>query len=220
MSRRKPESGYPAFGSIPRLHRDVTITEKIDGTNGLISIEEVDADEAAFQEAVASDDSVVVHQVDRFYVVKAGSRNRWLRRGADNYGFCQWVFNNSTLLASDLGPGLHYGEWFGKGIQHGYGLTEKYFALFNSHRWEDAEFITPNLTVVPVLATTTGHNLNRRVQEWLAALDAHGSAVANRLGVQTKVKAEGVIVYHSASGHYYKATVENDATPKSLVRAA
>ncbi len=30
---------YPAFGKIPRLNREVVITEKIDGTNGLISIE-------------------------------------------------------------------------------------------------------------------------------------------------------------------------------------
>jgi hypothetical protein len=34
---------YPAFGKIPRLHRPVVITEKIDGTNGLMSIQKIDS---------------------------------------------------------------------------------------------------------------------------------------------------------------------------------
>jgi hypothetical protein len=37
-----------------------------------------------------------------------------------------------------LGPGRHFGEWWGAGIQRRYGLTEKRFSLFNVTRWGEA----------------------------------------------------------------------------------
>lgn len=37
-----------------------------------------------------------------------------------------------------LGRGYHYGEWWGRGIQRGYGLKERRFSLFNVERWRDA----------------------------------------------------------------------------------
>lgn len=70
------------------------MTEKIDGTNGQI---------------------VITPEGQVF----AGSRNRYVEPGNDNYGFAQWVKSNEAALRDLLGPGRHYGEWWGAGIQRG-----------------------------------------------------------------------------------------------------
>jgi hypothetical protein len=103
----------PEFVPWPKIHRlfrDVIITEKIDGTNAAIGI---------------SDDGEV----------HAQSRKRIITPADDNYGFAKWVHANAAVLAEHLGPGLHFGEWCGLGINRGYGLPEKRFALFNAARW-------------------------------------------------------------------------------------
>lgn len=88
------------------------VTEKIDGTNGLVFV---------------SDNREV----------RAGSRNRWLTPENDNYGFAAWVEANKDLLAR-LGPGHHYGEWWGTGIGRGYGVDYRAFSLFDAPRWREA----------------------------------------------------------------------------------
>mgnify|MGYP001427467826 CR=1 FL=1 len=140
------EEKYPAFGKIPRLRREVIVTEKIDGTNGLI--------------AVAADGSV-----------RAGSRNRWLTLESDNFGFARWVSERAELLAGVLGEGHHYGEWFGQGIQRTYGLDHKRFALFDSSRWNEDD-LPDDLHVVPVL--TVGP-FDYAVDTALAVLRENGS---------------------------------------------
>ena len=52
------------------------------------------------------------------------------------FGFARWVETNRERLITLLGPGLHFGEWWGSGIQRGYGLTkgDKRFSLFNVER--------------------------------------------------------------------------------------
>lgn len=104
---------FKPFQKIARLNREVLVTEKIDGTNGLVWIAE---------------DGVEM---------RAGSRSRWITPEADNFGFAKWVADNAEELRR-LGPGYHYGEWWGAGIQRRYGLTEKRFSLFNVSRWADA----------------------------------------------------------------------------------
>ena len=101
------EIEFKSFGKIPRLSRDIVITEKIDGTNGQIYI---DGD-----------------------TIMAGSRNRWITPQDDNHGFAAWVSANREQLMA-LGNGRHFGEWWGAGIQDGYGQTEKFFSLFNTRR--------------------------------------------------------------------------------------
>ena len=105
---------YPEFipfPKIPRLQKECVVTEKIDGTNGLIYI---------------TDDG------DMF----VGSRNRWLSEDSDNFGFHRWTTENKDELMK-LGPGRHHGEWWGSGIQRGYNLPkgEKRFSLFNVSIW-------------------------------------------------------------------------------------
>ena len=78
---------FVPFPKIPRLHKECVVTEKIDGTNGLIYI---------------TDDG------DMFI----GSRNRWLSEDSDNFGFHRWASENHDELMK-LGPGRHHGEWWG-----------------------------------------------------------------------------------------------------------
>src|SRR6266853_6537645 len=103
---------FVEFPKIARLSREIVVTEKIDGTNGVIYI---------------SDNGEVL----------VGSRSQWIATksngSADNFGFASWAEQHTSELRT-LGPGRHYGEWWGCGIQRGYGLPkgEKRFSLFNT----------------------------------------------------------------------------------------
>ena len=104
-----PNVEFKEFPKMARLSREIVITEKIDGTNSQILITE-DGD------------------------IFAGSRTRWITPENDNYGFAKWVEGNKSELLN-MGPGTHFGEWWGNGIQRNYGLKEKRFSLFNTIRW-------------------------------------------------------------------------------------
>lgn len=114
---------YPKFSKIARLGSPVTITEKIDGTNGLILIQhrdELDYLEAPWTRAF---DTVMIF---------AGSRSRWLTPENDNHGFAAWVVEHGESLYDQLGTGYHYGEFWGRGIQRGYDLDRKVFSVFDT----------------------------------------------------------------------------------------
>lgn len=119
------EIPFVEFPKIPRLKRDIVITEKIDGTNAQI--------------VVPADGGPLL----------VGSRHRWITQEKDNYGFARWVKENEETLRAGLGLGTHFGEWWGAGVQRRYGLTEKRFSLFNVGRWSDGP--PPLCSVVPVL---------------------------------------------------------------------
>ena len=105
--------------------RPPVFTEKIDGTNACIVIAYKNPDE----------NTIAFKDVDRIITsIWAQSRTRLITPKNDNYGFAKWVEANWEDLLS-LGEGYHYGEWWGQGIQRGYGLTEKRFSLFNTRRW-------------------------------------------------------------------------------------
>ena len=101
---------FEAFPKLARLSRKIYVTEKIDGTNAQVFVDENGR-------------------------VFAGSRNRWITPENDNYGFAKWVAANAAQL-SELGEGRHFGEWWGSGIQRRYAMSEKRFSLFNFGRWE------------------------------------------------------------------------------------
>lgn len=170
---------YPAYPKIPRLVRGCVITEKIDGTNALVSVSETGE-------------------------IRAGSRSRWITPEADNFGFARWVQEHADELRK-LGPGLHYGEWWGLGIQRGYGLHERRFSLFNSGRWSSERPACCH--VVPVLYA--GVFDMSAVSATVAALRVTGSVAAPGFPAP-----EGVIVYHKAAGKLFKVMCENDANPK------
>ena len=202
------------FKKIPRLSRDIIVTEKLDGSNGQIYI-------VKEEELTSLDDYFFIeeHLLARKdnLLMFAGSRNRWLQIGkqTDNMAFASWVKENAEELFQ-LGEGRHFGEWYGKGIQRGYGLEEKRFALFNVSKWvAKDDFITIEkqqhapacCSVVPVMYegpfdTTT-------INDVLDILKKNGS-----LAVHGYMKPEGICVYHTAAGQYFKKTIENDEKHK------
>jgi hypothetical protein len=174
---------FTEFPKIARHRRNIVVTEKIDGTNA--------------QVAVGEDGSV-----------RAGSRSRWITPEADNFGFARWVKEHEEELRA-LGPGVHFGEWWGSGVQRGYGLKngEKRFSLFNVHRWEDPSVRPPCCSVVPVLYR--GPNAEDAIAFCLRVLRETGSVAAP--GFMTP---EGVVIFHTASGTLTKVTLEKDDEPK------
>lgn len=193
-------SDFPAFPKIPRLSRDCVITEKLDGTSGLIEIVEISGISEPFE-----GEKFVVHSQ---YELRAGSRSRWLdtTKTGDNYGFAKWTRENAVELVK-LGPGLHYGEWYGKGIQRNYGLTDRRFSLFNTHRWNDSNIRPSCCEVVPILYT--GIFETNWAYYQLDELKASGSRAAPGF-----MFPEGIMVFHIAAGQYFKKTIKDDESPK------
>ena len=172
---------FVGFSKIARLSREMVITEKIDGTNGCIFIGE-----------------------DGEFLV--GSRSRWITPETDNHGFARWAYDHKGELMM-LGPGRHFGEWWGSGIQRGYGLPkgEKRFSLFNVKRWGESR---PECChVVPVLYT--GNFDTSRVVETMNLLTYSGSAAAPGF-----MKPEGVVIYHTTGNVLFKKTFEKDEKGK------
>jgi len=199
---------FEAFPKIRRIFKDsMIVTEKIDGTNAQIYIE--GANEIGI-EGLSPDDPAAIFQTKYALGFKdgnaiyAGSRNRWISTEDDNYGFANWVQANADELFK-LGPGRHFGEWWGKGIQRGYGLTEKRFSLFNTSRWggNNSE-LRPNCChVVPVLGCwqmDTG-----KIREVLEELKKTGSHASPGF-----MDVEGIVVYHPASNQLFKYTVDDN----------
>jgi len=176
-----PNPKFEEFNKIARLSRNCVITEKIDGTNASIFIGE-----------------------DGTFLI--GSRTRWITTEDDNHGFARWATANKDELMK-LGPGYHYGEWWGLGIQRNYGLKEKRFSLFNTARWSDASVRPACCSVVPVLFAglfDTSHTDGA-----LEHLATYGSQAAPGF-----MKPEGVVIWHEAARTYFKKTIEKDEAPK------
>ena len=206
---------FKSFDKIGRLFRDMVVTEKIDGTNAAIGIIRGPVSRDGYPEPDAAIE-VLMDGWDS-YTVYAQSRNRIITPSKDNYGFARWVHEHAIDLVTDLGPGLHFGEWWGSGIQRGYGLTkgEKRFSLFNVKRWNfqlEVPFKTAGLGTVPVLYV--GEFNTEVIQGILEDLDVHGSQV-----VPDYDRPEGVVVYHAGGNVLFKATILNDAKPKGQVEA-
>lgn len=173
---------FIAFPSIPRLSGNhMVITEKIDGTNAQIYIGE-----------------------DGEFLV--GSRSRWITPQDDNYGFARWAMEHEADLRG-LGPGSHFGEWWGSGVQRGYGLVkgEKRFSLFNVRRWALAE--NPPLpaccSLVPKLYE--GPFETSAIEATLEALKMGGSVASPGF-----MQPEGIVIYHSKARILFKKTLDGD----------
>lgn len=182
-----PEVPFTGFPKIARLNRLVVVTEKIDGTNAQIYI---------------TDDGRIL----------AGSRNKWITPEDDNYGFAKWVHAHAAELAA-LGPGAHFGEWWGAGIQRRYGMTEKVFSLFNVGRWNEKNPPPACCRTVPELFRGSLENLN--IGGVMADLQETGSIAAPGF-----MNPEGIILFHTASGQLFKKTIKDDASPKSAVEVS
>ena len=206
---------FVEFPKIARLSRNCVITEKIDGTNAQVSIRrESDPETEAVREylefgidtQVSLDDGAVAF-------VRAGSRTRWISTQDDNFGFAKWVYANAHELAK-LGEGSHFGEWWGSGIQRGYGLEkgEKRFSLFNTARWSVDAVRPACCSVVPVLYS--GIFDIRSVNFALDTLSLYGSQAATGFK-----DPEGIIIWHEAAQLYFKKTIRKDEEWKGKANA-
>jgi hypothetical protein len=176
---------FVEFPKLSRLSREIVITEKIDGTNAQIHI---------------TDDG-------QFFV---GSRTRWITPEDDNFGFARWAHEHKDELLT-MGPGSHFGEWWGAGIQRKYGLEEKRFSLFNVERWKDERPACCH--VVPELLRGPFDSDNIDIA--LSMLRSQGSRAAPGF-----MNPEGVVIWHTAARIMFKKTLEKDEVPKSLAKAA
>lgn len=171
---------FKPFPKIARWNREVIVTEKIDGTNASIFI----GPEGEFL---------------------TGSRNRWITPESDNYGFSRWAHEHKEELLK-LGPGHHFGEWWGNGIQRNYGLKEKRFSLFNVGRWGD-NVLPYCFQPVPILYRGTMEPLD--IPSIMLALQANGSHAAPGF-----MNPEGIIIYCVQNGAIFKKTFEKDTEGK------
>ena len=221
---------FEEFPKMGRLTRECVITEKIDGTNAQVHI------------VVLPDNAVMPTETpivavrpnpndaggEHTLLLYAGSRNRYITPDADNFGFASWVRDHADALVA-LGPGRHFGEWWGAGIQRRYGLAEKRFSLFNVARWHragEAPYVTesadariaPKVSseapacchVVPVLFR--GLFSDGAVNGMIAKL-THGGSVA----APGFMDPEGIVIYHTAAGTMFKKTLKKDDQPKGRV---
>jgi len=119
---------FKAWPKIPRASgENITITEKLDGTNACVVIQDGK-------------------------IVGVQSRKRFITPDDDNYGFATWIADNEEDILN-LGDGYHYGEWCGAGIQKNpHNMSEKKFFLFNTFRWNNENPNRPECCdVVPIL---------------------------------------------------------------------
>lgn len=173
---------FEGFPSIARLRREAVYMEKVDGSNGCLVFEQQEGSE--------------------FYSFIVQSRKRVIAPGNDNFGFAAWAYEHETTLWNTLGPGRHFGEWMGSGIQRGYGLPkgERRFLLFNTARWKDVDLSAiPGLGVVPEL--WRGEFSTENIDRVKAELLETGSHVNPGF-----MNVEGIVVYHTASKSSYKVT--------------
>lgn len=189
------------FNSIPRFQREWVATEKIDGTNAQVLISEWDEDFDPSYNLLPSGQGLYLF---------AGSRSRWLKpaKQDDNFNFAAFVASNADELLT-LGPGRHFGEWWGHGIQRGYGQTEKRFTLF----WAPRNGEIPECVsgVVPEVGCEDDPTLLLEQSEGF--LRSVGSLVAPGFK-----NPEGIVLTHTPSRTFFKYTFDGDGH-KSLKAA-
>ncbi len=183
----KPEIPFVEFPKMSRFSREIIITEKIDGTNASIYIPE-DSDE-----------------------IYAASRSKWITPKDDNYGFAGWVERNKQELLK-LGHGHHFGEWWGNGIQRGYGIKEKRFSLFNVVRWADDTLRPSCCSVVPEL--WRGIMESPAIEAAILTLSQIGSLAAPGF-----MNPEGIVIWHTAANIGFKKTILKDELNKYQIKS-
>lgn len=176
---------FVKFPKIPRLCHDYVVTEKLDGTNAAVWVGE-DGE------------------------IRCQSRNREITVDADNHGFAAWCHDNRDGLVGALKPGYHFGEWWGQGINRGYGLKERRFSLFNvslANMPYDEQYVAhvigePPMVgpchVVPVFAWGSDFGVFDP-EGTTSFLSGFGSVAAP--GFQ---RPEGWVVWHQRANQYFK----------------
>lgn len=173
---------FKAFDKIEQLKKvSMHITQKIHGTNAQVFI---------------------YTKEDGTLDLICGSRTRWIYPDNDNYGFANFVNTNKEAFLK-LGPGHHFGEWCGPGINSGEGLTEKYFILFDFWKLPPERELPPQCKTVPVLYQGA-FDLNA-IDLTMTELQTTGSKL-----VPGFMRPEGVVVM--TMGQRFKKTFKQEET--------
>lgn len=210
---------FTSFPKISRLFRPVIVTEKIDGTNAAVVIRKI-APYVYTDKQIVGPGIVVNTNGDKMsgwepLFVYAQSRKNVISPEKDNYGFAAWVREHAHELATGLGEGVHFGEWWGSGIQRKYGLDHKRFSLFNVLKWgdrlvqdEDGEYIEnkrPSCChAVPVLRELEEFDTDV-IRATVDDLKQKGSRAAPGF-----MDPEGIVTYHKHSNSLFKTTIKDD----------
>lgn len=174
----------PTFEAFPKIHRlentKLWITEKIDGTNASVYIGE---------------DGTVC----------AASRSRWITPEDDNFGFAKWVKEHEEELKVGLGPGHHFGEWWGHGIQRGYNQPKgvRHFSLFNVGRWIAPDVTLPEcVETVPLLWTDKSDWNNH--SDWEDNIAAWAAIIEKTSTLDENTPGEGIMLFLDGPHIYLK----------------
>ncbi len=219
MDETTADTEFKEFPKMARFSRDTIISEKVDGTNSLVALTDQKIDNV-------NDPNIIA--IVNGLTIRAGSRTRWITPSDDNFGFAKWVEENKLELVK-LGAGRHFGEWWGSGINRGYGLQkgEKRFSLFNVIRWaapgtEPKRIVTedPRIEkyqeVLPSCCSLVPELYRGKfdtvvIEETLERLKTNGSYIAPGF-----MRPEGIVIFHIAGNVGFKKTIEKDEIPKSL----
>lgn len=179
---------FEKFPKIPRLKHglNITVSEKLDGTNGQIVIP-----------------NVIIPEINPALQILAGSRNRyhkWGDRATDNYDFALWVAEHAADLLA-LGHGRHYGEWYGRGINRGYDLDERCFALFNTSK--PSEYLPFCVEQVPVLYDGEYQGYDHLMSIWKELVET-GSHAHDFCGFN---RPEGLVIWFHEMRTYMKMPI-------------
>lgn len=183
---------FKAWPKIPRLENEVYhITEKIDGTNACIII----------KEGTLPEDLTTINRLwvnNKLYSIWAQSRTQLITPEEDNFGFAKWVQENAEQLITDLGEGYHYGEWWGQGINRGYGLDHRRFSLFNPTKHSDICYHVPHIVTVENY---------RELQDWIN-VECERLVEEGSLASPGYMRPEGLVVYAEKAKTYWKVIID------------
>lgn len=179
---------FRSFTDIERIYSQVTITEKLHGSNA----------------------QILIYEEDGKIKIQAGCRTRFIDSEDDNFGFAKWVERNKDNLIAALGIGRHFGEWYGSGINSGYNLKEKRLALFNVHKYKDIK-LPEGVDLVPVLYE--GPWTDTILKETMDKLKLEGSKMQPGF-----MKPEGVVIFFHRNNILMKAVFESEDTGWKGVR--
>lgn len=91
---------FKEFPKMARFSRECILTEKIDGTNASIFIQDL-----ALEEDI-NDPSIIIigagFNGSTSFTLRAGSRTRWITPKQDNMGFANWVKNHPELTREEI----------------------------------------------------------------------------------------------------------------------
>lgn len=209
---------FEPWPNTARLFRDVTITEKLDGTNACVIFKHVP------EGGVEGDPITVFDNKEGVYAVYAQSRNRLITPSADNAGFARYVKTFAPELFHVLGEGRHYGEWWGHRIGRKYDMPVRVFSTFNTAAWyktgpdgldsratrarEMRDGFGLEVSVVPVLFQ--GVFSEEVVRDYADQLRLHGSFATNPYTGENFLDPEGICIYHKQMDRVFKYTFDGN----------